>query len=75
MDHQVVTDKIEAVAVEAGVRGAVQSLAKLTIKNLIPEPLAFDDVFERLRHAYTEEAGGGRGITAFVQQHSGFWHT
>jgi hypothetical protein len=75
MHHQVVADKIEAVAVEASARGTVESFAKLAIKNLIAEALAFDDVFERLGHADTEEAGGGKGITAFVQQHSGFWHT
>jgi hypothetical protein len=75
VDHEVVADKIEAVAVEAGPRGAVQSLAKLAIKNLIAQALAFDDVFERLGHPYTEEVRGGEGVTAFVHQHSGFGHT
>jgi hypothetical protein len=75
MDHEVVADEVEAVAVETSARGTVQSLAELAIKNLVAEALAFDDVFERLGHADTEEVGGGEGITAVVHQHSGFGHT
>src|SRR5260370_37882391 len=73
--HQVVADKVEAVAVEAGARGAVQPLPKLAIKYLIAQALAFDDVFQCLRHPHAEEVGGGKGITAVVHQHSGFEHT
>jgi hypothetical protein len=74
MHHQVVADKIEAVAIETSPGRTVESLPKLAIKNQIAQPLALDDIFECLCHPHAKEVGGGKWISAVVHQDSGRWH-
>jgi hypothetical protein len=70
MHHQVVADK-EAIAVQASPGRTVQPLPKLAIKNQVAQPLAIDDIFQRLRQLHTEEVGSGKWISAVVRQDSG----
>jgi hypothetical protein len=72
--RQVVADKIEPVTVQAAPCRAVQSLAKLTIKDQIAKPLALDDLFQSLRHANAEALGCGNWISTAMLQDSGCWH-
>ena len=72
--HQVVADEIEAVAVQSCLGGGVQSLPQLAVENQITQPLALDNVFQRLGHANPETFRCGDGISAIVNQDSGFWH-
>ena len=75
MRHQVIADKIEPIAVEPSPGGAVEPLPKLTIEIQIPQPLAFDDIFQRCGHPHTEELGSCKRIFAVVHQDSGRGHT
>src|SRR6266550_9245229 len=72
--HQVVADKIEMVAVEPCTVRAVEPLSKLAIKDQIAQPLACDDIFQRVGHPHPEEVGGGKWIPAVVHQDSRVWH-
>ncbi len=72
--HQMVADKIEGVAVEPTLGRAVETLSKLAIENQTAQPLAFDDIFQCLRHPGTEENGFGKRISAVMNQDSGRWH-
>src|SRR5260370_15017402 len=72
--HQVVADKIEAVAVEPCTGRAVEPLSKLAIKNQIAQPLAFDDIFQRLCRPHPQEVGGGKWIPTVVHQNSRVCH-
>ncbi len=77
LHHQMVADEIEAVeavAVQSYFGGGVQSLPQLAIKNQITQPLALDNVFQRLGHANPETFRCGDGISAIVNEDSGFWH-
>src|SRR6266481_5220572 len=74
LHHQMVADEIEAVAVQSYFGGGVQSLLQLAIKNQITQPLALDNVFQRLGHANPETFRCGDGISAIVNEDSGFWH-
>jgi hypothetical protein len=48
MDHEVVADNIEAVAVQAGCVGVQETFAELTVEYLVAEVLARDEVVDIL---------------------------
>ena len=74
VDHQMVADEIETVAIEAGLPRSVQAFAKLTVEDKIAKTLALDDIVEGLRQTHAEEIGGGERVTAAVFQDSGISH-
>jgi hypothetical protein len=71
MHHQVIADKVEPVAVQARGGGTIQSFSELAIKNQKAQPLAFDNVFQTLRHPHAETVGFSKWILAVVKQDGG----
>ena len=51
-----------------------QPFLKLAIKNQIAQPLAIDNVLQRLRHPHAEAAGCSKRILAVMHQDSVHWH-
>jgi predicted Fe-Mo cluster-binding NifX family protein len=59
MHHQVITDKVKMVAIEARGYRAIQSLSQLAIENEISQALALDEVIQGFRHAHAKTACRG----------------
>jgi hypothetical protein len=69
-----IADEIISVAIESDPPGAIQALAKVTIKHQITQALAIDQIFQRLRHACSKLGCGGERMLAAVLEDCRAWH-
>lgn len=69
-----VTDKVELVAVQAGLCRSVESLSQFAIEDQITEALAFEKIFKVLGQADAKKVGCGKRVSAVMDQDSGFCH-
>lgn len=74
VNHQVIADEVELVAVEAGSRGGVKPFAQFTIEDQVTQALAGDEVVERFGQSDAKERSAGEGISAAVLQDGGCCH-
>ena len=74
VNHQVIADEIEFVAVESPAVGGGESFPEFTIEDQITQALAFDDIFHGKGHAHTKLAGGSERVAADVLQDGGGGH-
>ena len=60
VDHEVVADQIEGVAVEAGAVGVEEAFAEFAVEDEVAEALAGLEILDRLREGETEQTASRR---------------